>query len=126
MTDVLQALYEFWHGTGFPAYLEGYVPDDAMLPYITYSAAQGAFFEEVEAVATLWTTGGMDECSAFLDEVMKLIPVSGKMITTKSGAIVLFPGTGDFLTADDELDSDGSITGINFGRVAYRIQFYCV
>lgn len=36
VTDVGKALYQFWSGFSIPAYPEQLVPDDAVLPYITY------------------------------------------------------------------------------------------
>lgn len=37
MLSTARALQKFWAGFGLPAYSEGSVPDDAELPYITYS-----------------------------------------------------------------------------------------
>lgn len=40
MTNTAQALYEFWSGFGIPAYTTTTVPDEAQLPYITYSLVE--------------------------------------------------------------------------------------
>lgn len=36
ITSAAVGLYDFWNGFGIPAYPENMVPDDAVLPYITY------------------------------------------------------------------------------------------
>ena len=52
--DKLQAYNQFWNSFGIPAYDEGSVPDGAMQPYITYSAASDGFDNAVYLSASLW------------------------------------------------------------------------
>lgn len=49
-----QAIYQFWSGFGVPAYDEGSVPDNAVLPYITYSTATGRLEGVLPLTASLW------------------------------------------------------------------------
>ena len=54
MSDKMSALNTFWNGFGWKAYDETTVPDDAVLPYITYEAAVDEFGHEVALTASLW------------------------------------------------------------------------
>ena len=49
-----QALYKFWSGFGLSAYEENSVPDDAILPYITYSESTGAIGNTMPLTASVW------------------------------------------------------------------------
>ena len=50
----IQALYTFWAGFGLPAYDENSVPDDAVLPYITYETSSDEFNHKLAQTASLW------------------------------------------------------------------------
>ena len=52
--DKGQALQTFWASFGLPAYEQGTVPDDAVMPYITYNVAFGNFDSTVTLNADLW------------------------------------------------------------------------
>lgn len=54
MADKWQAIDEFWNSFGLTAYDELSVPDDAVMPYITYSAAVSNFENPVALSASLW------------------------------------------------------------------------
>ena len=49
-----QALYKFWSGFGIPAYEENSVPDEAMLPYITYSESTSTIGNTTPLSASIW------------------------------------------------------------------------
>lgn len=49
-----QAIQRFWSSFGIPAYDESSVPEDAVLPYITYSASVGDFEQPVTLTASVW------------------------------------------------------------------------
>lgn len=57
MIDTARALYQFWSGFNLPAYVEGYIPDDAELPYITYSLAEPEWRTQATHYARLWYRG---------------------------------------------------------------------
>lgn len=54
MADKAQALYQFWSGFGLPAYDENTVPDDAVMPYITYSTSTDMLGGVLPLHASLW------------------------------------------------------------------------
>ena len=49
-----QAIQAFWESFGLPAYDETTVPDDAPLPYITYSVHTGSMDDLCVVNASLW------------------------------------------------------------------------
>lgn len=50
----IEALNTFWNGFGLVAYDATSVPDDAVLPYITYESADSDFGNSVALTASLW------------------------------------------------------------------------
>lgn len=49
-----QAIYQFWSGFRLTAYDENSVPDNATLPYVTYSFASDSFENQLSLGASLW------------------------------------------------------------------------
>lgn len=54
MPDKWQIQQKFWESFGIPAYDEDSVPDDAVMPYITYHAAIGNLEQVVNLYASIW------------------------------------------------------------------------
>lgn len=52
--DKWQAVHALWSSSGLTAYDENTVPEDAALPYITYSASVADFDEIVSLTASIW------------------------------------------------------------------------
>ena len=52
-----QAIHNFWSSFGVPAYDENTVPDDAVLPYITYEVSTDSFNNVVISSASVWDRG---------------------------------------------------------------------
>lgn len=52
--DKEQTIHAFWNSFGWKAYDEGTVPDDAEVPYITYSVTVDSLDEPVILTASLW------------------------------------------------------------------------
>ena len=52
--DKWQGLDDFWNSFGIPAYDENSVPDDAIMPYITYHAAVSGFEDPIPSYASIW------------------------------------------------------------------------
>lgn len=50
-----QAIHAFWSSFGLTAYDENSVPDNAQLPYITYSLSYDSFDNNVPMTASLWS-----------------------------------------------------------------------
>ena len=55
--DKAQALHAFWSGFGLTAYDELTVPDDAVLPYITYEVQTDSFENRLNLSASIWYRG---------------------------------------------------------------------
>lgn len=73
-----QALYSFWSSFGFPAYDENSVPDDAKLPYITYSDATDSLGSVVPLSASIWDKNtSWERISLKADEIAKAIGETG-------------------------------------------------
>ena len=49
-----QALQSFWESFGIPAYNEYTVPDNAEMPYITYSVSESNIGVPVSLTASIW------------------------------------------------------------------------
>mgnify|MGYP006873224071 CR=1 FL=1 len=54
MKNTAQALYGFWSSFGLPAYTTGTVPDEAEVPYITYSLTETEPLEPLTHYAQVW------------------------------------------------------------------------
>ena len=54
MDDKWKAQQTFWESFGLPAYDENTVPDNAVMPYITYEAVGGRIDESTTVSASLW------------------------------------------------------------------------
>lgn len=52
--DKWQAQQAFWSSFGLPAYDELTVPDDAVMPYITYEAVSGNIGAQSTVSASIW------------------------------------------------------------------------
>ncbi len=52
--DKAQVIQSFWSGFGLEAYDENSVPDDATMPYISYSVATGDIDSAVYLSASVW------------------------------------------------------------------------
>ena len=52
--DKAQAIHSFWSGFGVPAYDQNTVPQNAQMPYITYSVATNAINRLTVLSASLW------------------------------------------------------------------------
>lgn len=55
--DKAQALNHFWSSFGLPAYDENTVPDDAVLPYITYNTVTDSLGNVVPLSGSVWYHG---------------------------------------------------------------------
>ena len=52
--DKSQAIHNFWSGFGLTAYDQFAVPEDAKMPYITYSVSTGAIDNILSVTGSLW------------------------------------------------------------------------
>lgn len=90
MTNVATALSAFWNSFGIPAYTEDHVPDDAELPYITYTEVQPDWRETGSTQARVWYKGNsFVDVNAKVDEISKTIG-EGYSIKTPDGMVVIY------------------------------------
>jgi len=52
--DKWQAINEFWNSFGLTAYDENSVPDNAVMPYVTYNVSIGDLGDALFLTASLW------------------------------------------------------------------------
>ena len=76
MADKWQAIHNFWNSFNIPAYDENSVPDDAQMPYITYSAVTSGFEDALVFQGNLWYfSTSWQEISNKADEIaQRLMP----------------------------------------------------
>ena len=123
MTELAAALYDFWSGFGIPAYLQDNVPDDAVLPYITYEVVRGDAMGATVLVAHNWhqkAAGGNAARHEVMDAIARAIPSQGRRVPVGRGFVMLYRNDATFQTdvADEE---DPSVIG---GRTSYEVHFY--
>ena len=88
MTEVARALYSFWNSF-LPAYVEDNVPDDAVLPYITYTIADPDWNESASIQARVWYKDtSRVSLNAKVSDIKQAIG-EGKSIKTETGFITL-------------------------------------
>lgn len=90
-----QAALQSWlQGFGMNAYAEGCVPEDAALPYITWSAVFPAFGEgEGNITVNVWRrTTSEARANADADEIGAALGLGGVMLTCRGGALWLKRG----------------------------------
>lgn len=123
MTDIRDALHDFWEQFGLPAYLEDCVPTDAVLPYITYNVTQSGFNGSVVLTAYNWharVISGDRDRTEMMDRIADAFPVGGQMLPVDGGYIVMYRNDADFQTNwQDENDKD-----VLAGRTSYIVQYY--
>lgn len=89
------AFQEWASGFGIPAYAASSVPDDAEMPYITYTVGFNGFEEgDFAAQLDIWYRGGDQAApNAKAEELSKALGRGGKVIACDGGAIWLKRGT---------------------------------
>lgn len=104
--DKIQALNDFWNGFNLIAYDESTVPDDASLPYITYSVGEDEFGYPVSLTASIWyRSKRWDEITAKLNAISDHIGRGGIVVHYDSGAFWLRKGSPFAQRVKDEDDS---------------------
>lgn len=116
MTEVAKALQAFYSGFGVPAYSESSVPDDAELPYITYTVPQSAVFSGVTHQARVWyaTDPGAPsnvQVNAKADEILQAVG-QGVRLAAGRGDICIYPAS--MLAQNQPADAKTRIVYLNF------------
>lgn len=92
--DKEQALNNFWNSFGIPAYDENSVPDEAALPYITYSVGIDDFNRPVSLSASIWyRTTSWVEITNKQNQISETIGLGGIMIPYNTGSIWIKKGS---------------------------------
>ena len=101
----MQTLNAFWNSFGILAYDEGSVPEDAKLPYITYSAGYDYFDAPVSLYADIWYKGyTWEDIEAKFDEIANRITTGGVNVPYDRGGMTIRPGRPFSSRVRDELD----------------------
>lgn len=83
-----QALHSFWSSFGLTAYDENTVPDDATLPYVTYSVSVGDYGSSIMMPASLWyRSQSWKAITEKANEIEKYIGLGGKIVKYDDGAL---------------------------------------
>lgn len=103
--DKWQALQQFWESFGLPAYDEGAVPDDAVMPYITYSASADSLDNLVFLSGSVWyRSTSWEEASQKADSISRFIGNGGIILKLNSGYLYITRGTPFARRVQDESD----------------------
>lgn len=92
--DKAQTINKFWESFGLPAYDETIVPDDAQLPYITYSVRTDSLDSQLTLNASVWYKGtSWQEVSQKVEEIAEYIDtLYPAAIKTDTGRLYLSRG----------------------------------
>lgn len=94
--DKYQAIHNFWSSFGLPAYEQYSVPDDAMLPYITYAVSIDDFDHPVFLTASLWyheDSGTWANVDAKEKQISDYIGRGGRNVSYDDGAFWITKGS---------------------------------
>lgn len=123
MTGLKKTLFQFWSQFGIPAYLSDCVPDDAVLPYITYSVSRSDLNGQTIQSAFVWCPRsepyGNVWRTKMMDDIELAIPTGGLLLTVDKGYVIIYRNV-DFLK-DWQDPEDADVLGV---RVSYIIQHY--
>ena len=83
-----QALHSFWSSFGLTAYDENTVPDDATLPYLTYSVSVGDYGSSVTMPASLWyRSKSWKDITEKANEIGNQIGLGGNIVRHDDGVL---------------------------------------
>ena len=79
--DKSQAIQAFWSSFGLPAYDEQTVPDDAVLPYITYNVVTDMLDNKIPLTGSLWYFGtSWADVTAKADQIARYVGENGHIV----------------------------------------------
>lgn len=91
-----QALYKFWSSFNIPAYEVNSVPDDATLPYITYTDQIGYMGDNNYLTASVWDFSNTNSWGYVIDkadEIGRYLGDGGKTLRYDDGLMWVRRGT---------------------------------
>jgi len=90
MIEVAQTIHSFFSSFQIPAYLEENIPDDATLPYITYSFSVPEWKEQTSLQVRVWYEGNtVVPVFTKVDEILNAVG-TGKSIPFNTGSVVIY------------------------------------
>lgn len=106
MTTKAAAIHSFLAGFGIPAYAAASVPDDAEMPYITYTLVTDAFTGyETAMEVDIWYYGdGEVAPNAKAQELSAAIGMGGRMLRCDGGAVWVKRGSPFCQAVQDSTD----------------------
>ena len=87
------ALHNFFSRWGIKAYYEGSVPDNAKLPYITYSFEIGSIGHPVYVSASLWYEGSWTAITEKTNEISSDLGIGGITVPYDHGLMWVVRGS---------------------------------
>ena len=93
MINTAVALYDFWSSFGLPAYTTNTVPDEATLPYITYSLVESESLEPATHYAQVWYRDTSNAELLGKVDAIKAAIGTGIRLQCNGGYVVLRPST---------------------------------
>lgn len=100
-----QAIHSFWSSFSLTAYDENSVPDDAVLPYITYSVSYDSFDNDVSLTASAWDKSYSWMRLTQLANAIDSYIGKTKMIRTDNGGIRITKGSPFYQRTGTEKDT---------------------
>ena len=104
--DKGQAIQAFWSSFGLNAYDENSVPDEAVYPYITYSAVTDSIDYIALLTGSLWYRDtSWEAISKKSEEISRFLGIGGRVIPLDRGYLWLYRGTPFAQRMSDESDA---------------------
>lgn len=92
--DKWQTLQDFWSSFGIPAYDTASVPDDAVMPYITYTALVAPFEMTTLLTADIWYhSTAWNDISNKADEIGAFLQ-GGELVSLQDGKQYIYLAQG--------------------------------
>ena len=93
LMDKLQAYTNFWNGFDLKAYDETSVPDNSVMPYITFEMMEDDFGNTLALTASIWyRSTSWVEAVAKSNEIRNAIGKGGKIVPYDGGAFWIKKG----------------------------------
>ena len=93
MINTAMTLKDFFSGFDLPAYAESNIPDDVVLPYITFQLIEPEWSEQAPYHAQVWyRKNHLGELLAKADQIVGAIH-QGAVFENDAGYVVLYPAT---------------------------------
>lgn len=90
-----EAINKFWNGFSIPAYVEGNIPDGAVMPYITYNFAESDMYSgATNNIVDIWYYSQSEAMpNAKLAEISEAFGLGGIKVKYDGGLIWLKKGS---------------------------------